>query len=391
MTVTECSLLTGVLRRRSLGAAASGAGMTRAVAARLIHRLEMKNRTRLIGDDTGARGLTPRGRILLRASLDLHESLIDPLRAAEPAEHTARIASSLEGPLDVTPLARLEPPLVVDVTEADPASAVELFDGGYADAVALWDLPGVACPARDAAAVPLFDEDLWVVGRDVPTSIDRLDDLADILVWVTTACQAQVLESVLGHGAGHPGVRVVESRQAHRVLVLSGRASGLVPASQLAAFDGFGMVRSRPRGLTRTAVLFSDPRGRTHARLADVQAVFRDRGRRMSPIPPAQARPRVPVHGPTPALDLQDIKTLQAIGRHGSLNRAAAELCLTQPALTRRLRKLEDRVGIHLVVRTATGSSLTPDAATMVDRVDTAIARFQASVAGPPPALALAP
>ncbi|MGL5865488.1 MAG: LysR family transcriptional regulator [Dermatophilaceae bacterium] len=366
--------------------------MTRAVAARLIRRLEMKNRTRLVRDETGARGLTPRGRILLRASLDLHESLSEPLVGEEHTEHTARIASSVPGPLDVTPLARLEPPLVADVTEADPALAVELFDGGYADAVALWDLPEAPRPARDATVVPLFDEDLWAVGRNVPESIERLEDLAGALPWVTTASQAHLLESALGHRADHPSVRVVESQQAHRILVLSGRASGLVPSSQLSAFDGFDLVRSHPRGLTRSAILYSDPRGFTSARLADVHAAFRDHGRRMSPIPPRHAaQPCLPVRTSPPALDLPDIEALQAIDRHGSLNRAAAELCLTQPALTRRLRKLEDRVGIHLVIRTATGSSLTPDAAALVTRVNAAVTRFQEHVAAGLPVLAASP
>lgn len=389
LTATECALLSAVLRRRSMRAAAVAAGMSRASALRLVRRLEAKNATRLVADESGAPGLTAQGRVLLRASLDLHGWLETHAEVADDGQPSVRLASSLDCDLDVDPLARLDPPLVVDVTPTDALHAVELFDGGSADALALWDLPGGLSPARDAVRVPLFEEDLWVVGQDVPATATRVADLPDDLVWVTTSCQADLFEAVLGLSADSPRVRVVESGQAHRVLILSGRATGLIAASHCPGYDGLGLTRIQPAGLSRRAVLYTDRRCDVGVRLPAVLAMFLDRSRRMFQPPVFAAPPAVPDQAPVRSLGLGDVTALRAIDRHGSLNRAASELCLTQPALTRRLRKLEDRVGTHLVVRTATGSTLTPDAAAMVERVDAALSRFHAHVAAALPTITL--
>lgn len=389
LTVAECSLLSAVLRRRSLRAAALAAGLSRASALRLIRRLEAKNGTRLVADESGGPGLTAHGRVLLRASLDLHGWLETNAEMTDEGHHSVRIASSLECDLDIDPLARLDPPLVIDVTATDGAHAVELFDGGYADALALWELPDGVRPARDAVRVPLFEEDLWVVGQDVPATATRVADLPDDLVWVTTACQVDLFESVLGLAADSARVRVVESRQAHRILILSGRATGLVTASHCPGYDGLGLTRVRPEGASRRAVLYTDRRCDVRGRLPEVQAMFRDRSRRMFRPPVLDASPTPPARAHVRSLGLDDVTALRAIDRHGSLNRAASELCLTQPALTRRLRKLEDRVGTHLVVRTATGSTLTAEASAMLERVDAALARFHANVSAALPTVTL--
>lgn len=50
------------------------------------------------------------------------------------------------------------------------------------------------------------------------------------------------------------------------------------------------------------------------------------------------------------------------IGRTGSLNQAASALLVTQPALTRRIRRLEASCGLPLVHSTARGTSLSATA-----------------------------
>lgn len=381
LTATECSLLGEVLRRRSIRSAAGASGMTRAAAARLLQRLECKNGARLVASGPGAPALTTQGQVLLRASMDLHDSLGTFAAGGESGHDSIRIASSLESHMDVDPLARLVPPLVVDVTETSFSHAIELFEGGYTDAIAVWDVPGCPGPTRDNIALPLFDEDVWIVGRGVPAGAQSVGELPHDIPWATTSSQAALLSSLLGVPIESSQVQVVESRQAHRILILSGRAAGLVPASHLAAYEGLGLTHVRPEGLTRTATLHTDRRYEVRARSVEIQGMFSGQSRRMSRLPvvaPVDTPRSVPC---SRTLGLGDVTVLRAIERHGSLNRAATELCLTQPALTRRLRKLEERVGAHLVVRTATGSSLTDEATQMTTRVEAAVARFHASVA----------
>ncbi len=383
LSPTECSLLAALLRRRSIRSAAGVVEMSPSSAMRLIQRLERKNDVQLVTSGAAGPALTAYGRLLLRASAELHECLRTRTTIDHPDHRPVRLASALESRMDVEPLALLSPPLVVDVTETDSAHAIDLFDGGAADALALWQCSGAALPARDTITTSLFEEDLWVVGRDVPARPCTTYELAETLAWTTTSSQSDLFHSLLGMPAGSERVRVVESRQAHRILILAGRASGLVPASHLAEYECRGLGRARPEGLVRRAVLYTDPMCRQQGRLDQIQAMFRDRTRRMpstgttggSSVPPPTAH--------VTGLELDDVALLRAIGRHGSLNRAASDLCLTQPALTRRLRRLEQRVGTVFVLRTATGSSLTHEAEQIVKSVDTALCRFRAAVSRP--------
>ncbi|MBI2215971.1 MAG: LysR family transcriptional regulator [Candidatus Rokubacteria bacterium] len=50
-------------------------------------------------------------------------------------------------------------------------------------------------------------------------------------------------------------------------------------------------------------------------------------------------------------LQLGPLRTLQAVARHGSFSRAAAELGLTQPAVSMQVRQLEHQVGLPLLER----------------------------------------
>ena len=57
-------------------------------------------------------------------------------------------------------------------------------------------------------------------------------------------------------------------------------------------------------------------------------------------------------------LSLAPLRALAAVARHGSFSRAAAELRLTQPAVSMQVRQLEDRVGSPLLERV--GKRATP-------------------------------
>jgi len=61
-------------------------------------------------------------------------------------------------------------------------------------------------------------------------------------------------------------------------------------------------------------------------------------------------------------LDVADFHLLRAVAGHGSINRAAAVLSISQPALTRRLQRLERRLGAPLFRRGSRGTALTSPA-----------------------------
>lgn len=60
-------------------------------------------------------------------------------------------------------------------------------------------------------------------------------------------------------------------------------------------------------------------------------------------------------------LNLDDLRMMRALRDAGSLAGAARLLDLTPPALTIRLKKLEDRLGVHLAVRGARGMAVTEE------------------------------
>jgi DNA-binding transcriptional LysR family regulator len=85
-------------------------------------------------------------------------------------------------------------------------------------------------------------------------------------------------------------------------------------------------------------------------------------------------------------VDIDDVRTFVAVAEAGSLSRAAAELHLTQPAVTRRLQRLEVTVGAPLLDRRRRPSSLTPVGRDALERC-----RRLLSIAGELRALAVDP
>lgn len=59
-------------------------------------------------------------------------------------------------------------------------------------------------------------------------------------------------------------------------------------------------------------------------------------------------------------MDLADLKTFEAVARHGSMNKAAAELHTVQSNVTARIRALEDELGLPLFDRHPRGVVMTP-------------------------------
>lgn len=69
-------------------------------------------------------------------------------------------------------------------------------------------------------------------------------------------------------------------------------------------------------------------------------------------------------------MKLHQLRALVAVARAGSVHEGARALCVTQPAVTRALRDLEDEVGLMLVSRSSSGISLTPEGRLTLQRAE---------------------
>jgi LysR family nitrogen assimilation transcriptional regulator len=58
-------------------------------------------------------------------------------------------------------------------------------------------------------------------------------------------------------------------------------------------------------------------------------------------------------------LDIRELRYFTQVARVGSFNKAAAQLNIAQPALSRCLKKLEDELGVQLLIRNGRGVELT--------------------------------
>jgi len=85
-------------------------------------------------------------------------------------------------------------------------------------------------------------------------------------------------------------------------------------------------------------------------------------------------------------LDVESLRTLLAVLDHGGMTNAAQRLNMGQSAVSRKVQRLEDRVGRPLLIRdghtlrpTRDGRALLADARLMVELHDRAVARLQSS------------
>ena len=68
-------------------------------------------------------------------------------------------------------------------------------------------------------------------------------------------------------------------------------------------------------------------------------------------------------------MELRDIEYFAVVAEHGHLGRAANALGLSQPALSKSLRRLEDMLQAKLVARSPKGVALTPEGTALLARV----------------------
>jgi LysR family nitrogen assimilation transcriptional regulator len=69
-------------------------------------------------------------------------------------------------------------------------------------------------------------------------------------------------------------------------------------------------------------------------------------------------------------MDIRELRTFSTVAYTGSFSRAAEELRIAQPALSRHVAKLEEELKVALFVRHARGVVLTPAGARLLDRAE---------------------
>jgi DNA-binding transcriptional LysR family regulator len=77
---------------------------------------------------------------------------------------------------------------------------------------------------------------------------------------------------------------------------------------------------------------------------------------------------------------LRDLETLVAVAQAGGMRKASGELHLSQPAVSKAMRELEDTLGVKLLERTRRGVSVTPFGDALVRRSKGLVDELQAAL-----------
>src|ERR671938_817800 len=80
-------------------------------------------------------------------------------------------------------------------------------------------------------------------------------------------------------------------------------------------------------------------------------------------------------------LDVNRLRVIDAVARHGSVTAAAKELHYSQPSVTHHLSRLEAETGAQLLQRAGRGIRLTPSGQLLADRAAEILGRVDAATA----------
>jgi DNA-binding transcriptional LysR family regulator len=109
-----------------------------------------------------------------------------------------------------------------------------------------------------------------------------------------------------------------------------------------------------------------------------------DRQDMVPEIPVPSSKKRGASRSVIETLDVEEFHLLRAVAEHGSINRAAAVLSISQPALTRRAHRIERRIGAPLLLRSSRGTTLSGPARRFLRHLTVLEEEFRAAVPQPP-------
>jgi LysR family transcriptional regulator, nitrogen assimilation regulatory protein len=108
-------------------------------------------------------------------------------------------------------------------------------------------------------------------------------------------------------------------------------------------------------------------------RMAQITAhqIAQEHSRHLSAPVPQNEKANIPEGGPIAQwAEFRELRCFLAAARTGNLGQVARELTLSQPGVTRQIRKIEDRLGTQLFVRHGRGVTLTSAGLRLFDRLE---------------------
>jgi len=392
LELRDLRYIVAVVEAGSLSRAASSLGVAQPALTRQVHALEHELGVALL--DRHARGVAPTyaGQVFVGGAVELLEALGQTLDRADAVCEGRRgrvamgamlapIAAGIPGAV-VEQLRRERPDITVVVHDFDPLDLVEqVLDGSLDVAITMRD---TFDPRLGMAALWQEPLDHVCLPADHPLAarasltVPELGELP--LEFPQRAFSPAFVESLLAllraSGLRSP-LRVTEGnlRTAH-LEIAAGR--GWLPMSRTRAAAPPVGTAAVPLSDFRTdvdaVVLWRRDEHRPVVRtvLEAVLAVTRRHPASVPPgdvpLPPAAAptrRPRRPPGFLPPGLNVRHLRALLEVAAEQTIGRAARRLGVTQPALSRQLRELEDMLALPLLERSARGVSLAPAGAAL--------------------------
>ncbi|MCY1655362.1 LysR family transcriptional regulator [Streptomyces sp. NPDC053741] len=403
---SDVVLLQAVVDHGSLHAVERDGWMTQSSASRRLVKLERRLRTALVS--RGATGTEPTeaGHALLHVGRRLLASIDFAIATTHHGAGAASrlpvvefaVGSEWAYGLDGH-LAGRFPDVVFDIVPDDSHRIWQRFERYAADAALGWETARRPMARRGDVLIRTIAEEPQQIA--LPSGHPLAEQGILDLRGLTGADWVAVVGGDSGDDQGWALSRLtpvpsvsftVRSQGAALDLVRRGYGIALVSPSSLGGSPARGVVlRPLRQKFVRRLRLAVDPlaipeplaedlcaslrrryvlRTTAHGSVPAVTQQDPDRG---TPADPADAGCAVPppvllseLHWSSPGrcggFEPEHLHLLRVIGRTGSLNQAASALLVTQPALTRRIRRLEASCGLPLVHSTARGTSLSATA-----------------------------
>ncbi|MFF1834439.1 LysR family transcriptional regulator [Streptomyces sp. NPDC058231] len=436
---SDVVLLQAVADHGSLHAVERDGRMTQSSASRRLVKLERRLRTLLVTRSATGTEPTEAGHALLHVGRRLLAAIDFAIATTHHGADAASRLPVVEFAVGTEwaygldqHLAGRFPDVVFDIVPDDCHRVWQRFERYAADAALGWETARRPVARRGGVLIRTVAEEPQQIALPLghPLAAQEILDLRDLArtEWV----------AVVGGDSGDdqgwalsrltpvpPVSFTVRSQGAALDLVRRGYGIALVSPSTLGGNAGPGVVlRPLRQKFVRRLRLAVDPLAIPEPLAEDLCAWLRRRYALRTTAhgttPPGTRRDRAPDSGdrsapatggcvvPPPVLltelrwsasdrcggfEPEHLHLLRVIGRTGSLNQAASALLVTQPALTRRIHRLETSCGLPLVHSTARGTSLSATARRLLactgpaeHRLDTLVNHLREGDSAPVPA-----
>ncbi|MFI6486699.1 LysR family transcriptional regulator [Streptomyces sp. NPDC050564] len=330
-------------------------------------------------------------------------------RGSEAVDAPAVLAIASAEPLleDVVEDAAATLDILLSVRHDTPHQVMRALAGYHVDAAHTWSLDAPRNSVERAVRTyGVLDDPLWVtLPFDHPLAGRNAVSLADLRDenWVSeVGPDSEVLVARIFQAAGLPAPAAlhVTGASVARGMLRRGDAIGLGSPTHPAVLAPSVVHRSVVERPHRSTSLLVDPTVVPRALAEQLAALLADRylrrfaehhrdllrdpwwtrwhreqtARNTRPVRESDAPDAPLVPTATRKFDVEDLHVLRAVAKHGSINRAAAVLSISQSALTRRIHRLELGLGARLLLRSARGTDLTSPTRRFLHQ----LARFEA-------------